>query len=119
MLSTSDLAAMRTTLEVSLPESVGIGRRSQASDGAGGYTDTWSTVASVAGRVSPGGLTPQERAIAERLVGVQTWTITLPALTDVRAADRLIVGSRTLEVVGVLAPRSYELCTRCVCVEIK
>lgn len=118
MLSTSDIAAMRTALTASMPDSVAISRATSVSDGYGGLTETWATVATVAGRVSPTGYAPDERAVAQRLGNVSSWVVTMPALTDVRVTDRLAVGSRTFEVKEVLGPRSYEVSRRVVCVEV-
>ena len=108
---------MRSTLEASLPDTAQVQRKTLVSDGAGGYTESWSTVATVACRVSPSGRSPEERVIAERLAATSVWTITLPALTDVTVADRIVVGARTFEVVGVLA-RTEEISRRVVCTEV-
>jgi len=108
---------MRATLNASLPDSCQVSRKTTTSDGAGGQTESWGTVVTVACRVSPTGQSPQERAIADRLSGVSVWTITLPANTDVTIADRLVIGARAFEVAGVLA-RSYEVSRRVVCVEV-
>jgi hypothetical protein len=51
------------------------------------------------------------------MTATSVWTLTLPALTDVRVADHLAVGTRTFEVAGVLA-RSEEIARRVVCREI-
>jgi len=108
---------MRSTLNDSLPDTAQVQRRSLTGDGAGGFTESWSTVATVACRVAPSGQSPQERVIAERLTATSVWTVTLPALTDVQSADRIVVGTRTFEVIGVLA-RSDELARRVVCTEV-
>lgn len=118
MLSTADLDAMRSTLNQSLPDTAQVQRVTRTSDGMGGFTETWATVATVACRVSPSGNTPTEQVAAERVQDHVLWTLTLPAETDVTAADLIVVGSRTFEVVGVLAPRSYEIATRVVAVEV-
>lgn len=118
MISTAALAAMRTALEASLPDSATIRRNTQTSDSAGGKTDSWADLATVACRVSPSGRAPEERVIAERIGSVGLWTVTLPALTGITARDRLLIGTRTLEVVALLAPRSWELCRRVVCSEV-
>lgn len=118
MLSTSDLTAMRATLAGSMPDSVAISRVTSVSDGYGGGTETWATAATVAGRVSPSGYAPDERAVAQRLGNVSSWVITLPALTDVRVTDRLVVGARSFEVKAVLGARSYEVSRRAVCIEV-
>lgn len=118
MLSTDELDAMRSTLEASLPDTAEVKRRTLTSDGAGGFTEGWQDRGTaVACRVAPTGWVPEERVIAERMAAKSTWTITLPALTDVGPADRLLVGSRVFEVAGVLA-RSGEISRRCVCSEV-
>jgi hypothetical protein len=38
--------------------------------------------------------------------------VTLPALTDVREADRIVAGDRVLEVVEVTAGHTYEIVRR-------
>jgi len=118
MLSSADIAAMRATLSASMPDNAQVQRALRTSDGAGGFAETWTTIATVPCRVAPSGLTPTEQVIAERVRSRAVWTLTLPAGTDVTTADRVIVGTRTYEVVGMLTPRSYELATRFVAVEV-
>lgn len=118
MLSAADLAAMRATLTECLPDIAEVQRLTRVSDGMGGFTETWATVATVPCRLAPSGNTPVEQVVAERVTDRVLWTITLPAQTDVTATDRVVVGARTFEVVGVLSPRSNELCTRLVAVEV-
>lgn len=118
MLSAADLAGMRAAVTDSLPDTAQVQRATRTPDGMGGFTETWTTVATVACRIAPTGNAPAEQVVAERVTDRVLWTLTLPAATDVTAADRITVGSRTFEVVGVLSPRSYELCTRLVAVEV-
>lgn len=115
LLSDADIASMRATLERTLPDSAVIKRDTQVPDGAGGYTVTTATVATVACRVSMA--SGRELDVAGRLSAVGTWTVTLPALTDVKAADRIEIGSRVLEVTLPLRPRSWELSRRVFCTE--
>lgn len=117
MLSAEELAVIRGDVLELQPDTAQVQRRTLAPDGAGGHTESWSTVATVACRVAPSGQSPQEQVIAERLTATSIWTITLPAETDIQPADRLLVDARTFEVVGVLA-RSEEIARRVVCVEV-
>ena len=117
MLSATEIDAMRSTLDDSLPDTAQVQRKTLTGDGAGGYTESWATVATVACRVAPSGQSPQERVIAERLTATSTWTLTIPALTDVQPADRIVVGAQTFDVVAALA-RSEEIARRVVCVEV-
>jgi hypothetical protein len=59
-----------------------------------------------------------DAAMAERIGNRSAWLVTLPATTAVDTDDRLVVGSRTFEVVGVLAAHSWETARRVVCVEV-
>lgn len=110
---------MRDTLESSLPDTCTISRASSAADALGGQTLTWSTIATVACRVSPtSGVSGREDTRAARDTAVAPWMVTLPALTDVTAADRIVFGARTFEVLDVAARMSWELDTRCACQEV-
>lgn len=112
MLSASDLAAMQATQALALPSTCTISRRSLASDGMGGYTETWATLtASVACRLSAHSA-PTEAIMAERYGGRQTWMLTLPAGTDVTHEDRVVIGSVTYEVVGLSSGGAWETARR-------
>lgn len=119
MISAGDLAAMQVVLAGSLPDTCTVKRNTPASDGQGGSTESWSTVATVACRISPGGLSPQEQVMAARITSALVWVITLPQGTDVTAKDRITAGTRTFEVASPLAPRSWELARRVMSTEVK
>lgn len=108
---------MRSTLDTSLPDTAQVQRKTLTPDGAGGFTESWATVATVACRISPSGRSPEERAIADRLTATSAWTLTVPALTDIQPSDRIIVGNRTFEVVAALS-RSTEIGRRLMCIEV-
>lgn len=119
MLSTAEIQAMRGVLNQTLPDSGTIYRRDAiTSDGMGGFTDEWSASGTVECRISPIGRTPTEQIIAEQLQSVSLWTVTLPAETEIGPADRIQSSGRVLEVVAPL-PRSWELCRRVVCQEVR
>ena len=115
LLSTADLTRMRAVLNRTLPDTATIERDTRVSDGSGGYTVTTATTGPFACRVAvPSG---KEQVIAGKLDAVGTWTITLPAGTDVGAGDRIKVGSRTFDVTIPLRPRSWELSRRVLATE--
>lgn len=118
MLDTNDIDGMRREAEASLPDTATVARATTVSDGAGGRTETWATVATTRCRVAPGGNLPAERIVADRVKSTVVWSVTLPATVDVRATDRVLVGTRTFEVIGVLAPRSFGVLARVVAVEV-
>ncbi len=103
MLSATQITSMRATEALALPDTATISRVARASDGAGGWTETWSTVASgVACRLmSTQGLAEGPAAGTQQAAA--DWALTLPLGTDLRAADRVVVASRTFEVYNLLS----------------
>ena len=118
MLTVPELTAMRTTLDGSLPDLADISRSTPTSDGRGGTTLVWATVASVPCRVAPDVAFAGESVVADRVTVTQRWTITLPAGTNVSARDRILIGARTFEVTFVRSARSYEVSCRVTGVEV-
>jgi len=87
-----------------------------------GSSTTWPTVTgldAVPCSVAPGGLSPTEQAVAEGVKAVTPWMLTFPRGTDIRSTDRVVVGSRTFEVIAARRPRTYELQTRVTATEVK
>lgn len=119
-LSAADLAAMRDTLEDTLPDVCVIQRRSLTTDSQGGRTESWVAAGTVDCRLSPlsAGQGANEATRGDRIAGDEDWVITMPALTDVTVRDRLVVGSVTYEPVGLRAARSWEMSRRAVCKRI-
>ncbi len=109
MLSAVDLASMRAAVMASLPETARILRVIRQSDGLGGFLEVWTELATAPCRVAPRENTPVETAVGGRIVDRVLWVITLPAGLDVRPDDRIAVGSRTFEILGVLSPRSVPI----------
>jgi len=104
LLSSAQITAMRTTADLALPDTVVISRRTVASDGAGGWSETWATAATVAGRLMPKyQISGSEGQQAGQIQAVAQWVATLPAGTDLRAGDRVTVAGRTFEVQAVLS----------------
>jgi len=119
MLSASDLAAMREAQDAALPDTCTIRRKTLVSDGMGGYTETWSDLATgVKCRIATSRYRPEEAAIAEKFTGRTLWMLTLPAGTDVTNEDRVVLSGTTYEVVGVLSAGSWEMCRRVLVVEV-
>jgi len=117
MMPPGELASIRRAADRMLPDTCVIQRVTRTPDGAGGSTETWATVATMACRVSPAGQ-GDEHLFGGRLASVSGYVVTLPAETDVAAVDRIAWGGRTLEVAGVVGPRSYEVSRRVVAVEV-
>jgi len=116
MLTAEQLAAIQAVQAEAMTQTATIIRLSNVSDGMGGYTQT-STESPAACRVAPSRNMPDATVFAGRLNESIPWRVYLPAGTDVREGDRLTVGDRTFEVLGILAPHTYETATCCVCAE--
>ena len=117
LLSAGELSAMRTVQNETLPGTAVISRNSPTSDGMGGWTDAWAAVGTVDGRVAPASESGAERLVAERITAEDAWVITLPHDTDVTARDRIVIDSRTFEVVAPL-PHSWTTALRVVATEV-
>lgn len=101
MIDARTLAEMKTRQQAAMPDSCVVKRLTRASDGAGGSTESWATAATVACRYAPA--RGAEQQAAGKLAAVGVWTVTVPQGTDVRATDRLVIGTRTFEVVTTAA----------------
>lgn len=123
MISAAETADIRLDAADYLPDSCLIERPgTPTSDNAGGWTSTYAPLASaVPCRLAPGGLRSGETVVADRIDATNDWTVTLPALQDVTAKDRITV---TVEETGAMAvlevdqadgPRSYEWLRRVGC----
>lgn len=116
MIPTAELEAAQATAVGALPDSCDVQRRTVTSDGAGGQTETWTTVATVPCRVAPSG-GASEGIVANESAGRAGFVVTVPSDTDVRGTDRLVIDDRQLEVVAVLT-RSWEVARRVECVQV-
>jgi SPP1 family predicted phage head-tail adaptor len=59
--------------------------------------------------VGPLGNSPQERLIAARLESETGFVVTLPFDADVRETDTIEWNGQTLQVIGVIGPRTYQI----------
>lgn len=120
MLNATELASMRATTEEFLPDTCSISRATPSSDSMGGFTSSWANVAtSVPCRYSPTlPSTSSEQDVSGKLTSETDWVVTLPYDQDVLVTDRIVIGSRTLEVVNLDVPRSWQVTKRVSCKEL-
>ena len=120
MLTAAEIAAMQATQSVALPDTCTIKRRTLTSDGAGGYTESWSDQATgVACRIAPiRSLSDAEAAVGGALQGKSVWQLTLPAGQDIQHTDRVVVGGATYEVVSLGSEGAWETATRAIVVRL-
>lgn len=114
ILGAADLEMMRAAQELLLPTPCTISRRTLTAVGDGTYTESTATVATVCRDVATGG---QELEIAARLGAKSTRTVTLPHDTDVRPEDKIVIGTRTLNVLALLGITGWVTALRVLAVE--
>lgn len=117
LLSAGQVDAMRRVAVQALPDLATIQRRTRTSDGGGGSTEQWADVATVAARITPVGggevgTVSGTSTIGGRVIATTTHIVTLPAGTDVLAADQLVVDGTTYEVTLVRKHGEWEITRR-------
>jgi head-tail adaptor len=117
VITAAELAAMQATQALTLTTACSIGRRSYTSDGMGGETETVTWAATVC-RCTASNNAPDYQIYASRANETMLWRITFAAGTDVQETDKVTIGARSYEVLGVLAPATIETARVCVCMEV-
>jgi head-tail adaptor len=113
VLTSDELADMRTAQDAALPDTCAIYRKSRSVDEAGGIVETRAKVADAACRVTR--QRPRELQQGGKDVILADWVVTLPYGTDVRSDDEIETGGRVLRVVGLLNA-SWRTAERALCV---
>ena len=108
---------MQATQALTLTTVCSVGRRSYASDGLGGDTETVTWAATVC-RCTASNNAPDYQIYGARANETMLWRITFAAGTDVQETDKIAISTRTYEVLGVLAPGTIETARVCVCMEV-
>lgn len=118
MISAAQLAAMQATANAALDQTITIKRGAKTSDGAGGSSLVWNTIATVSGNLAqPSGQLMQNY---DYLIGTTTtWMVRVPVGTNVLENDQLVIGSLTLKVQAILQPQSYQTSTRLLAAEVQ
>jgi head-tail adaptor len=113
---------MRGEVARLLPDTAEIQTRTTTSDGAGGWSEAWSTAATVACRVDPftrRGLagTNIEQAGGREALRL-TYTVTLPHDAPITVGTRIITGGFTYEVRQLIGEHSWRVSRRALIVRI-
>lgn len=117
MIDAGMLAAMRAAQEDLLPDTCTIQTATEAPDAIGQVTRTWSNTATgVACRLVPNRI--QERDAGARVTVVGDWVLTVAHDRAVAQGQRVVVGTRTFDVVSVNTAESWETATRAGLVEV-
>lgn len=110
-LTPAELAAIRDTADNILPDTCTIQTLTRASDGMGGWVDTWANthtgVACRLGIESSGVAADAELEQGQRLVALRNYVLTLKYDQTIQPHDRVIVGGNTYEIAQVLDGHSW------------
>jgi SPP1 family predicted phage head-tail adaptor len=110
VLTPCEISRLATDVATVQTDTITLTRATSASDGLGGRTNTFTTVATYAARVSPVSTQQAEEEIgAVRLKDGMYYRISLPAGTDIRTGDRVNYGSLVLSVEAVMSPGTLEI----------
>jgi len=115
MLS-GDLDKIREEQKKFMSETVYIQRLTRTSDGAGGWTEAWQTVATTKGRLTPG-RSADEVERGGMVAAYGEFVVTLPHDTELRQDDRLQVNSTQYEVKAI-SDRSEKTALRVIVVKL-
>ncbi len=108
-----ELSKLRDEIVGWMPDVCDIHRVTAVDDAFGGQTETEALVQSdVPCSLKSGAAQEQIMTIADRLTGLQLYTVTFPALTDVQVGDNIEVTTQDdlqLRIQAVMDPESWEL----------
>lgn len=100
-MNSRELSEMRAEQEKQMPEVVYIQRLTRTPDGAGGWTETWQTVATTNGRIATNQRGAGEEVRAGAVTAYGEFVVTLPHDTELRQDDRLQINGAQYEVKAI------------------
>jgi hypothetical protein len=94
------LEAARRLVSWQFADEATVHRLTRVSDGAGGSTDSYVAGTTYPCSFSPYPITPVERESTTQVQTIVFWRFLFPHDADIRPTDRLMVGTRTFEVIN-------------------
>lgn len=92
LFSPAEIADLRAVAGSAHPTKGAIERQARVADGQGGWTITWATIATdVPCRRRPAEGQVLERTVGDQLTPLRQFVISMPAGTDVRHGDRILL----------------------------
>ncbi len=101
-MTSTDLAKIRAEQNKLLPDTVYIQRLARTSDGAGGWTEAWQTIATTKGRIAPSQKQAGETLQGGAMTAYGEYIVTLPHDTELQQDDRLQISGTQYEVKAIL-----------------
>lgn len=116
LLSTNQLARLRTISKQAMPDTATILRRTLTDDGNGGKVESYASVGTAPCRIAFGGSktepTLKDRQVGGRITPQQEWIVTLANDANVLETDRLQINGATYEIISSIRVRSWEITKR-------
>ncbi len=112
MTSTSDLDKIKAEQEKLMPETVYVQRLTRTSDGAGGWSESWQTIATTKGRIAA--KSGDENELGGKTTAITTYLITLPSDTELTNTDRLQINGQQYQITTIL-DRSEKTALQVIC----
>jgi len=112
MTSTSDLDKIKAEQEKLMPETVYVQRLTRTSDGAGGWSESWQTIATTKGRIAA--KSGDENELGGKTTAITTYLITLPSDTELTNTDRLQINGQQYQIITPL-DRSEKTALQVIC----
>ena len=114
MTSTSDLDKIKAEQEKLMPETVYVQRLTRTSDGAGGWSESWQTIATTKGRIAA--KSGDENELGGKTTAITTYLITLPSNIEFELTntDRLQINGQQYQIVAPLN-RSEKTALQVIC----
>ena len=116
-LTNHQLGRMRALRERLMTDTATVQRKTVLPDGYGGLTETYATTTTYPCWVKPAGSAP-EAARLGKVVNELGWTVGMPWDADVLPSDRILIGTRVLEIQGVMTGKTYQSALEVQCKEI-
>lgn len=117
MLTDEELTAMRAVQGQTMTETVYVQRLTRTADSTGGWSESWTTAATVSGRIAPRMANSGENKIGGKVETFGDYLITLPHDTNVQTDDRLQINGEQYQIQSILE-RSKKTALRLICVKL-
>jgi len=118
LLDTVDIEILRTAQESTLPDSCAVKRRTSTANTTGGFVETWpATTYTYACRISVNGIPDSFLQMAAERRRTP-YILTLAHDADVQISDRLVIGGKTLGVIGFASVGTWQSALRVVAFEV-
>jgi len=111
-------ARARAELRLTMTSTAQILRKTRVPDSSGGSVDVYASVGTYPCTYAHYPIRPREAEEQPRIMAISEWFFNFPVGTLILSTDRVLVDSRSFEVVDA-GESPYELCSKATCLEIE